>query len=127
VNDVTAHELTHAVTERTAGLEYQDQAGALNESISDRAGWDVDLGDSTIGEDLPVGAVRDMENPAAYGQPATAAQYVCTTDDDGGVHTNSGIPNKVYANLLAVARTRLRRAGALPRADRVTASWQPSC
>jgi bacillolysin len=101
VNDVTAHELTHAVTERTAGLEYQDQAGALNESISDQAGWDVDPGDSTIGEDLPVGAVRDMENPAAYGQPATAAQYVCTTDDDGGVHTNSGIPNKVYANLVA--------------------------
>jgi Zn-dependent metalloprotease len=38
VNDVTAHELTHAVTERTAGLEYQDQPGALNESISDQAG-----------------------------------------------------------------------------------------
>ena len=56
VNDVTAHELTHAVTERTAGLEYQDQPGALNESISDQAGWDVDPGDSTMGEDLPIGA-----------------------------------------------------------------------
>jgi bacillolysin len=100
VNDVTAHELTHAVTERTAGLEYQDQPGALNESISDQAGWDVDPGDSTIGEDLPIGAIRDMENPGAYGQPATAAQYVCTSSDNGGVHTNSGIPNKVYANLV---------------------------
>ena len=100
VNDVTAHELTHAVTERTAGLEYQDQPGALNESISDQAGWDVDPGDSTIGEDLPIGAIRDMRNPGAYGQPATASQYACTSSDNGGVHTNSGIPNKVYANLV---------------------------
>jgi Zn-dependent metalloprotease len=100
VNDVTAHELTHAVTERTAGLEYQDQPGALNESISDQAGWDVDPGDSTMGEDLPIGAIRDMRNPGAFGQPATASQYVCTTSDNGGVHTNSGIPNKVYANLV---------------------------
>lgn len=100
VNDVTGHELTHAVTERTAGLEYADQSGALNESLSDMAGWDVDPGDSTMGEDLPIGAIRDMNNPGAYGQPATAAQYVCTTSDNGGVHTNSGIPNKVYANLV---------------------------
>jgi Zn-dependent metalloprotease len=100
VNDVTGHELTHAVTERTAGLEYADQSGALNESISDMAGWDVDPGDSTMGEDLPIGAIRDMRNPGAYGQPASASQYVCTSSDNGGVHTNSGIPNKVYANLV---------------------------
>jgi Zn-dependent metalloprotease len=100
VNDVTGHELTHAVTERTAGLEYQDQSGALNESLSDMAGWDVDPGDSTMGEDLPIGAIRDMRNPGAYGQPATASQYVCTGSDNGGVHTNSGIPNKVYADMV---------------------------
>jgi Zn-dependent metalloprotease len=100
VDDVTAHELTHAVTERTAGLEYADQSGALNEAISDMAAWDVDPGDTTIGEDLPIGAIRDMRNPGAYGQPASAAQYVCTSTDEGGVHTNSGIPNKVYANLV---------------------------
>jgi bacillolysin len=100
VNDVTAHELTHAVTERTAALEYVDQSGALNESISDQAGWDVDPGDSTMGEDLPIGAIRDMRNPGGYGQPASASQYVCTSSDNGGVHTNSGIPNKVYANLV---------------------------
>jgi Zn-dependent metalloprotease len=100
VKDVTAHELTHAVTERTAGLEYIDQPGALNESISDQAGWDVDPQDTTIGEDLPIGAIRDMADPAAFAQPATAAQYVCTTDDNGGVHDNSGIPNKVYSNLV---------------------------
>jgi Zn-dependent metalloprotease len=101
VLDVTAHELTHAVTERTAGLEYEDQSGALNEALSDMAGWDVDPGDTTMGEDLPIGAIRDMQNPGAYGQPSTASQYVCTTADHGGVHTNSGIPNKVYANLVS--------------------------
>jgi Zn-dependent metalloprotease len=53
-----------------------------------------------MGEDLPIGAIRDMRNPGAYGQPATASQYVCTGSDNGGVHTNSGIPNKVYANLV---------------------------
>jgi bacillolysin len=100
VDDVTAHELTHAVTERTAGLEYAGQAGALNEALSDMAGWDVDPGDSTIGEDLPIGALRDMRDPAVYGQPATASQYVCTTSDSGGIHTNSGIPAKVYANMV---------------------------
>lgn len=100
VKDVTAHELTHAVTERTAGLEYADQSGALNEAISDMAAWDVDPGDTTIGEDLPIGAIRDMRNPGVYGQPASASQYVCTSTDEGGVHTNSGIPNKVYANLV---------------------------
>jgi Zn-dependent metalloprotease len=88
------------VTESTAGLEYSDQPGALNESISDQAAWDVDPGDTTIGEDLPIGAIRDMRNPGAYGQPASTTGYLCTSDDDGGVHTNSGIPNKVYANLV---------------------------
>jgi Zn-dependent metalloprotease len=101
VNDVTGHELTHAVTERTAGLEYVDQSGALNESLSDMVGWDIDPGDTTMGEDLPIGAIRDMQNPGAYGQPAAASQYVCTSSDNGGVHTNSGIPNKVYANMVS--------------------------
>ena len=33
--DVIAHELTHGVTQYTAGLEYSSQPGALNESFSD--------------------------------------------------------------------------------------------
>ncbi len=64
-DDVVAHELTHAVTERTAGLYYYMQSGALNESFSDIFGETVDLqngrGTDTagvrwlIGEDLPAG------------------------------------------------------------------------
>jgi Zn-dependent metalloprotease len=69
VKDVTAHELTHAVTERTANLEYRWQSGALNESISDIFGAMVDRDDWLMGEDLPIGAIRDMDNPGAFGQP----------------------------------------------------------
>ncbi|MFP5106690.1 M4 family metallopeptidase [Neobacillus sp. C211] len=97
--DVVAHELTHAVTERTAGLEYQYQSGALNESISDTFGVFLDKGDYLIGEDVYTpnkagDALRSLSNPSLYGQPENMSGYVNTTSDNGGVHTNSGIPNK---------------------------------
>ena len=37
--DVVGHEMTHGVTEHTAGLEYLGQSGALNESYSDLMGY----------------------------------------------------------------------------------------
>ncbi|WP_066392982.1 M4 family metallopeptidase [Neobacillus mesonae] len=97
--DVIAHELTHAVTEYTAGLEYQNQSGALNESISDTFGVFLDKGDYLIGEDVYTpnksgDALRSLSNPSLYGQPEHMNNYVNTTSDNGGVHTNSGIPNK---------------------------------
>ncbi|MGG3564388.1 M4 family metallopeptidase [Neobacillus rhizosphaerae] len=97
--DVVAHELTHAVTERTAGLEYQYQSGALNESISDTFGVFLDKGDYLVGEDVYTpnkagDALRSLSNPGLYGQPENMSGYVNTTSDNGGVHTNSGIPNK---------------------------------
>ncbi|WP_223589312.1 M4 family metallopeptidase [Neobacillus bataviensis] len=97
--DVVAHELTHAVTERTAGLEYQYQSGALNESISDTFGVFLDKGDYLMGEDVYTpqksgDALRSLSNPPLYGQPDHMNNYVNTTSDNGGVHTNSGIPNK---------------------------------
>lgn len=99
-SDVVAHELTHAVTEAEGGLVYQGESGALNEALSDMAAWDVDPDDTTIGEDLPIGAIRDVADPNRLGQPATTAQYVCTSQDNGGVHANSGILNRVYVNLV---------------------------
>jgi len=92
-NDVVAHELTHAVTERTANLLYRDQSGALNESFSDIFGAMVDREDWLMGEDLPVGAIRSLENPEQYNQPAHVSDYEATCLDNGGVHINSGIPN----------------------------------
>lgn len=98
VKDVTAHELTHAVTDRSANLVYQGQSGALNESFSDIFGAMVDRDDWLIGEDIPGGAIRSMEDPAKFGDPANLAGFVTTCLDSGGVHTNSGIPNKAFVN-----------------------------
>ena len=117
--DVLGHELTHAVTEHTAALRYQDQPGALNESVSDVFGsclkqWlldqTVDQADWLIGAGLFLPGVqarglRDMANPGtAYDDPklgkdpqgASMDQYVDTQDDNGGVHLNSGIPNRAF-------------------------------
>lgn len=105
IDDVTAHEMTHAVTENEANLIYQNQSGALNESFSDIFGEIIDMtngaGNDTppvawlMGEDLPgIGAIRSMADPTIYGDPDKVSSYDCTTADNGGVHTNSGIPNK---------------------------------
>lgn len=103
VKDVSAHELTHAVTERTANLEYRWQSGALNESISDIFGAMVDRDDWIMGEDLPIGAIRDLENPGAHDQPAHTRDWVATCSDNEGVHINSGIPNRAFVNVATSA------------------------
>ncbi len=123
--DVIGHELAHGVTELTAGLVYQGQSGALNESVSDVFGSLVKqrvLGQTAADADWLIGAglftpdvqgvaLRSMKAPGtAYDddvlgkdpQPATMADYVETTDDNGGVHINSGIPNHAFY-LAAVA------------------------
>jgi Zn-dependent metalloprotease len=117
--DVIGHELTHGVTQYTAALEYHDQSGALNESMSDvfgslvkqrHAREDADGADWLIGQGLFTDqvegrALRSMRAPGtAYDddvlgkdpQPATMDDYVETSDDNGGVHINSGIPNHAF-------------------------------
>lgn len=98
-NDIIAHELTHAVTERTSNLKYQDQSGALNESFSDVFGYFVDPDDWLMGEDVYTpgtegDGLRSLKDPERYNQPAHMYQYQSGSQDNGGVHTNSGIPNK---------------------------------
>lgn len=105
VLDVVAHELTHALTENTANLEYIWQSGAMNESFSDIFGAMIDRGDWVLGEDLPPDAlggrdgIRDLANPGRFGQPAHTQDWVYTCTDEQGVHTNSGIFNKAYYNI----------------------------
>lgn len=112
--DVVGHELTHGVTQFTANLHYLGQPGALNESISDVFGSLVKqyhLGQSAQQADWLIGAgilgpamhgvaLRSMKAPGtAYegdAQPGTMAGYVHTMEDNGGVHTNSGIPNHAF-------------------------------
>lgn len=121
--DVIAHELTHGVTECSAGLEYAEQPGALNESISDvfgslvkqwTKGQTADQADWLIGADIftpgiKADALRSMKAPGtAYDndlfgrdpQPADMSGYqnLPNTEDgdNGGVHINSGIPNHAF-------------------------------
>ena len=117
--DVLGHELTHAVTAHTAGLVYEGQSGALNESVSDvfasclkqrLLGQDAVAGDWLIGAGLFLPSVqgralRDMAHPGtAYDDPVLGKDpqpdhmdgYIDTTDDHGGVHLNSGIPNRAF-------------------------------
>ncbi|MFP8940350.1 M4 family metallopeptidase [Streptomyces fenghuangensis] len=101
VLDIAAHELTHAVTEHTAGLEYRDQPGALNESYSDIFGEMVERSwrgsnDWLMGDGSPVGVIRSMKDPEKYDQPAHMRDYETPCYDNGGVHINSGIPNHAF-------------------------------
>ncbi len=117
--DVIGHELTHGVTQFTAGLVYSKQSGALNESMSDvfgslvkqyhlkqtaaKADWLIGAG--TLVPQLGK-ALRSMKKPgSAYSgdrQPGHMDDYVDLPDDgdpkndSGGVHINSGIPNHAF-------------------------------
>jgi Zn-dependent metalloprotease len=119
--DVVGHELTHGVESFTSNLEYRNQSGALNEHFADvfgvlvrqwkngetalKASW-------LVGEEVLVPAptrraIRDMENPGtAYAkdpdlgddpQPAHMSKLFTGPFDRGGVHINSGIPNRAFA------------------------------
>ncbi len=122
---VIAHELAHGFTQHTSQLAYAGQSGALNESLSDvfgvlveqfSRGQHADDASWLVGEGLFLPAVegkalRSMIAPGtAYDddvlgrdpQPADMVSYVETTADNGGVHINSGIPNRAFA-LAAIA------------------------
>lgn len=117
--DVIGHELTHGVIQDEAQLRYSSQSGALNESISDVFGSLVkqyalkqtaEQADWLIGADLLTEnvngvALRSMKEPgSAYDdkvlgkdpQPGHFDDYVRTYEDNGGVHINSGIPNRAF-------------------------------
>lgn len=100
--DVVAHEWTHAVTQYTADLIYAYQSGALNESMSDIFGAMVDRDDWLMGEDTPIGSLRSLADPNQFGDPKYVSDplFFCGIGDNGGVHTNSGVPNHT-AYLLA--------------------------
>ena len=95
--DVIAHEMTHGVTQHTAGLVYSYQSGALNESISDIFGSALD-NNWTMAEGTGLGILRDMSNPPSRNSPdkLSSPLYVCSSIDNGGVHSNSGVLNKTY-------------------------------
>ncbi|MCU1534449.1 MAG: peptidase family protein [Glaciihabitans sp.] len=116
---VIGHELTHGVTQYSANLDYSGQSGALNESVSDVFGALVEqytlkqtaqtaswlIGAGIFTEAVQGTALRSMKAPGtAYDdnvlgkdpQPDSMDGYVTTRTDSGGVHLNSGIPNRAF-------------------------------
>ncbi|MFA6243093.1 MAG: M4 family metallopeptidase [Candidatus Hydrogenedentales bacterium] len=103
-DDVTAHELTHGVTQSESDLIYDGESGAINESFSDIWGEFVDLTNTAgtdtpavrwlMGEDVPGGgAIRDMADPTVFNDPDRyySPRFVAGAD----VHINSGVGNKL--------------------------------
>ncbi len=116
---VIGHEMSHGVVQHSGGLTYQGQSGALNESFADVFGsmirqyaeqtsvYEADwlIGKGILGPDISGEALRSMKMPGtAYSdallgqdpQPYHMDLYVSTTEDNGGVHINSGIPNHAF-------------------------------
>jgi vibriolysin len=110
--DVDAHELTHAVTERTANLNYSNESGALNEATSDilgnaceaytENGGTPNSNTWKVGEDIYTpntsgDALRYMNNPTADGYSKDYyPERITGSADNGGVHGNSGIANLAF-------------------------------
>lgn len=112
--DVVAHELTHGITDYTSGLEYRNESGALNEAFSDMIGVATEAffqprgsnilqADYLVGEDAfrafrpgSISGIRSMQSPAAYGHPDHYSVRFTGSEDNGGVHINSGIPNHAF-------------------------------
>jgi len=109
--DVVAHELGHGITEKSAGLVYENQSGALNESFSDIFGEMTEArtrgqNDWLMGSELG-GAFRNLKNPGALQieglgrpYPSKMSEFLRlpNTDDadHGGVHLNSSIINHCF-------------------------------
>ena len=125
--DVAGHEISHGVIQNSANLRYQGESGALNESFADIFGAMMDRDDWKIGEEVivdkvtfPSGALRDISNPhnggtklgdASY-QPQTYTERYTGTQDNGGVHINSGVVNYafyLFANSSAVGKDKAEK------------------
>jgi vibriolysin len=105
--DVTAHELTHAVTETSSNLTYSGESGGLNESMSDvfgnvcewyRDGQVVSANTWMVGEDIwtpatPNDALRYMANPS---QDGGSLDYYPDYAAGIDVHYSSGISNLAF-------------------------------
>jgi Zn-dependent metalloprotease len=117
--DISAHEISHGLTEHTAGLEYYSQSGALNEHYSDvfgslvkqfvrnesadKANWII--GEGLFTEKINGVGIRLMSAPGAAFDDAIIGRdkqtshmkdYNHSPEDNQCVHINSGIPNKAF-------------------------------
>ena len=102
--DVAGHEMSHGVTENTAGLSYSGESGGLNEATSDIFGTMVeffannpnDPGDYLIGEQFDLKkhlGFRRMDNPASDG---SSVNCWSSTTKNLDVHYSSGVGNHFF-------------------------------
>ena len=128
--DVCGHEIGHAVCEKTANLTYSNESGALNEGLSDIWGASIEdyavatLGVASggvkakstwlIGEEIDKqqAALRSMSDPKSLGQPDyyQGVNWYVGTNDNGGVHRNSGVVNYWYY-LISAGKTGVNEKG----------------
>ena len=108
--DVAGHEMSHGVISNSANLQYNGQSGALNESFADIFGVMIDRDDWNVGDDVantsafPTGTMRSMSDPHNGGsslndpgyQPRHMNEIYTGSQDNGGVHINSGIANWAF-------------------------------
>jgi Zn-dependent metalloprotease len=117
--DVVGHELTHGVVSHTCDLVYRDEPGALNEHFADVFGslvkqWKLKqtaakadwlIGPDIMGPATTAKSIRTFTAGKAYEddpllgtdpQPKRLADKYRGTEDAGGVHINSGIPNHAF-------------------------------
>lgn len=118
---IAGHEITHGVIQATAGLVYSGQSGALNESWADALGaainqytYNIDPADPTAwmighgitGSLISGDSLRRLDTPGkAFNGDLQVSHSKDYRDlpidsnpqnDKGGVHINSGIPNKAF-------------------------------
>ena len=103
VLDIMAHEWTHGIDARHGQIVNSGMSGAMEESFCDISGVMADDDDWLLGEDAWGGAFRDLSDPPQFGgghgpDPDHMSDYrdLPLDDDDGGVHSNCGIPNKAF-------------------------------
>lgn len=132
--NIFSHELGHAITEYMVdggGLKYQDQQGALNEHYSDvwavcidqklkfqkptQASWII--GEGLFTSRIPGKGLRTFKNEKAYSntvigsdpQPKHFKDFAKLPNNEdgdyGGVHINSGIPNRAFYEFCILAET----------------------
>ena len=92
--DVTAHEVTHGITNNELGLPYEGETGALSEAISDIFASNIDSDDWEIGEELPNGAIRAWSIRGASAIPPMS--------------TTTSTPKTTTAGSTPTARSRTR-------------------
>ncbi len=98
--DVSAHEVSHGVTEQRSGLSYSGESGGMNEAFSDMAGEAAEnymhgSNDWMVGEQIfkGNGALRYMNDPTRDGRSIDNAADMTSSLD---VHYSSGVYNKAY-------------------------------